>query len=103
MAILVLFSTSSALLEIRVGGRAIGISLLLIRCCRRSSQSLRRSSNCSWFQANACLTPSPFGRGERNSKCFVGPASSMLAVGCERSGSVDAESPEHGGNVQGRG
>jgi hypothetical protein len=101
VAVLVLFSTLSALSEIMLSGRAIGMSPWSMRHCRRSSQSCLRSSSCSWFQAKACLTPSPFGRGERNSKHFVGLASSTLAIRCERGRCMDAESLEHGSNIRG--
>jgi hypothetical protein len=41
------------------------------RRCRRSSHNHLRSRSCSRFHSRACLIPSPFGRGERNNKCFV--------------------------------
>jgi hypothetical protein len=72
MAIHLLFSASSTASEILVGGRVIGRSPADMRCCRRSSQARLRSISCSRFQASACLTPSPFGRGVRNSKRFSG-------------------------------
>jgi hypothetical protein len=49
------------------------------------------------------LIPSPFSRGEQNSKRFVGLASGTLAVGCERSRGVDPELSEHSGDVRGWG
>jgi hypothetical protein len=74
-----------------------------MRCCRKSSQSRLRSSSCSLFHVRACLTPSPFGRGERNSKHFVGLSSGTLSVWGEGRRSVDLELSEHGSNVGGRG
>jgi hypothetical protein len=99
VAVLVLFSTPSAPLEIMSGGRAIGMRPLLMCRCRRNSHSLLRSSSCSRFQASACLIPSPFGRGERNSKHFVGLLSGALAVWCEGCGGVDLELSEHGSDI----
>ncbi len=71
-----------------------------MRRCRQSSQSHLRSISCSRFQANACLTPSPFSRGEQNSKHFSGLVSGSLAVRCEGCGSVDSELLEHGGDIR---
>jgi hypothetical protein len=83
MAVLILFSASSTSSEIMLGGRAIGMRpASMCRCCR-SSQRRLRSSSCSQFQARACLTPLPFGRGERNSNRFAGLVSGTLAVRCE--------------------
>jgi hypothetical protein len=74
-----------------------------MRRCRRSSQSRLRSTSCSRFQARACLTPSPFGRGVRNSKRFSGLFSGALTVRGEGCGSMDAELSEHGCDVRSRG
>jgi hypothetical protein len=74
-----------------------------MRRCRRSSQRRRRSTSCSQFHASACLIPSPFGRGERNNKHFVGLVSNTLAIGRERGRGVDPELSEHSGNIRGRG
>jgi hypothetical protein len=101
VTVLTLFSTPSAASEIVVGGRVIGRSLAEIRCCRRSSQTRLRSSSCSRFQANACLTPSPFGRGVRNSKRFSGLFRGVLSVRGEGCGSMDSELSEHGCDIQG--
>jgi hypothetical protein len=71
--------------------------------CRHSSHSHLRSSSCSLFHARACLTPSPFGRGEQNSKHFGGLVSSPLAIWGKGCGSVDSELSEHSGDIrQGR-
>jgi hypothetical protein len=45
--------------------------------------------------------PSPFGRGERNNKCFVGLVGGSLAIRGERSRCVDPELSEHGCDVRG--
>jgi hypothetical protein len=50
--------------------------------------------------ANACLIPSPFGRGERNSKHFGGLLGRSLTVWSEGCGSVDPELSEHSGDVR---
>jgi hypothetical protein len=100
VTVLILFSTPSALSEIMRGGRDIGTSPASMRRCRRSSQSRRRSSSCSLFQIRACLIPSPFGRGERNSKRFVGLVSGPLSVGSEGRWGVDSELSEHGRDVR---
>jgi hypothetical protein len=71
-----------------------------MRRCRRSSHSRLRSSSCSLFQLRACLIPSPFGRGERNSKRFGGLVSSPLAVGSEGCRGVDPKLSEHSGDVR---
>jgi hypothetical protein len=71
-----------------------------IRRCLRSSHSRLRSSSCSLFQLSACLIPSPFGRGERNSKCFVGLVGGSLAVRSEGCWSVNPELSEHGRDVR---
>jgi hypothetical protein len=100
VAVLVLFSTPSALSEIMWGGRDIGTSPLEMWCWRRSSHSRCRSSNCSRFQARACLTPSPFGRGEQKSKHFAGLVSNSLAVRGEGHRGVDPELSEHSSDVR---
>jgi hypothetical protein len=101
VAVLILFSTPSALSEIMSGGRAIGISPASMRRCLRSSHSRLRSISCSLFQLRACLIPSPFGRGERNSKRFCGLVSGALSVRSEGRRSVNPELSEHGCDVRG--
>jgi hypothetical protein len=100
VTILVLFSTPSALSEIMCGGRAIGTRPASMRRCLRSSHSRLRSSSCSLFQFRACLIPSPFGRGERNSKRFSGLVSGPLAVRSEGCWGVDSELSKHSSDVR---
>jgi hypothetical protein len=100
VAILVLFSTPSASSEIMRGGRSIGMRPALMRRCLRSSHSRLRSSSCSRFQLRACLIPSPFGRGERNSKRFSGLVSGSLTVGSEGRWGVDPKLSEHGCDIR---
>jgi hypothetical protein len=66
-----------------------------MRRCLRSSHSRLRSSSCSRFQLRACLIPSPFGRGERNSKHFVGLVGGPLAVRGEGCWGVNPKLSEH--------